>query len=186
MSFCICISKRLGSTAAVPIRAYESRILTCRVTPPAPNPGSRLNAGRKRLLSTNSKSSPSKSTLAAIEFPRKISKGWSSFQVFSLVAATGALGYWIATNQAIKQNLLAREYSNPMKFLEPKYASIQAMELVSKVIPDPIVSLLLKHRRPSVRFVKSRMIMIPYQLIRKTLGLMDTRNGHQLISRVFR
>jgi len=62
---------------------------------------------------------------------------WTTFHSLALVAAIaiGALGgrsaESFAVNQTKKQILKDREYSNPSKFSEPKYANFKAMEVVS-------------------------------------------------------
>lgn len=54
--------------------------------------------------------------------------GWKGLSVLGLMAATG-----VATGLAVsfKNGRKVRDYSDPQKFLEPKYATLQDMEAVS-------------------------------------------------------
>jgi hypothetical protein len=64
--------------------------------------------------------------------------GWPTIHVIGAVASTSVLAYVIATSQATSKKLKEKDYSNPLKFVEPKYASIKAMETVSSSIRQPI------------------------------------------------
>jgi D-lactate dehydrogenase (cytochrome) len=59
--------------------------------------------------------------------------GWTTLRVWGFAAATGILTYSFASKQAGEKKLKAKEYSNPSKFSEPKYANIKSMEAVSIV-----------------------------------------------------
>jgi D-lactate dehydrogenase (cytochrome) len=47
-----------------------------------------------------------------------------------LTAASGGLAYAVATLKE-KNRQVNKDYSDPLKFVEPKYASVKDMELVS-------------------------------------------------------
>jgi D-lactate dehydrogenase (cytochrome) len=57
--------------------------------------------------------------------------GWNTFSVVTLVAATAALAHGFATYQANAKAARERNYSNPDKFVQPKYANVGDMEKVS-------------------------------------------------------
>jgi hypothetical protein len=57
-------------------------------------------------------------------------RGWSTWKVFSVAAATGILAHVLATNDAKLLRVKEREYSNPGKFSEPLYANFKDMEAV--------------------------------------------------------
>jgi len=61
-------------------------------------------------------------------------KGWSTWKVFSLAAATGVLAHVLATKDAKIRRVKEREYSNPGKFSEPQYANFKDMEAAIKEI----------------------------------------------------
>ena len=60
-------------------------------------------------------------------------KGWATWKVLSLTAATGILAHVLAANEGNSRRVKDREYSSPGKFLEPQYAGIEDMEAVSSV-----------------------------------------------------
>lgn len=80
----------------------------------------------------------SNSTPARVKFSGEKEKakarGWSTWAVFGLAAATGLLAHALATNDAKSRRVKDRQYSNLGKFLEPQYANFMDMEAAIKEI----------------------------------------------------
>jgi hypothetical protein len=62
--------------------------------------------------------------------PKPAQARWGTGRVLLLTAASGGLAYAVATLKE-KNRKVNRDYSDPLKFVEPKYASVKDMELVS-------------------------------------------------------
>jgi len=58
-------------------------------------------------------------------------RGWSTWKVVTIAAATGVLAHVLARSDAEIRRVKEREYSSPGKFSGPKYASLVDMEAVS-------------------------------------------------------
>jgi hypothetical protein len=62
---------------------------------------------------------------------KRVLKGWTTFSVLGLMAATAFGAHGFAKYQADATALRIRDYSSPEKWVEPKYASLTDMEAVS-------------------------------------------------------
>jgi hypothetical protein len=62
---------------------------------------------------------------------KRTSKGWTTFSVLSLMAATAFGAHGFAKYQAEARERRMRDYSSPEKWVDPKYASRKDMEDVS-------------------------------------------------------
>jgi hypothetical protein len=69
-------------------------------------------------------------------------RGWTSLSVLSLMIATGVCTTAFARYQAEGTRVKQKEYSNPDKWNQPKYASIKDMEAVSDPDLNPKFTLL--------------------------------------------
>jgi hypothetical protein len=67
---------------------------------------------------------------------------WTSLSVLSLMIATGVCATTFARYQAEGKRVKQREYSNPDKWNQPRYASIKDMETVSNADFDTEFTLL--------------------------------------------
>jgi len=54
--------------------------------------------------------------------------------VLGFAATAGVLGSVFATNRAAQLKAMERNYSNPSKFIEPKFANLSDMETVCMLI----------------------------------------------------
>jgi len=117
------------STSVKTLPKAKARILASRRTSMTPlwakntTPKARWNSSRA--------GNPSGKVEASVG--KRVSKGWTTFSVLGLMAATGFGAHGFAKYQAEGRELRMRDYSSPEKWLEPKYASRKDMEDVSSL-----------------------------------------------------
>lgn len=143
MSFCISgrvwLRVQVAKTTAISNRGFVSHI-----TPPSTTRPLRINSSvatpKYRWSSSNSaKSTNSADPNALPEKPLRLSTGWILLQALSLAAATGALGYWFASQQGENE-----------KFIKPQYANFAAMENVSTMTFTLVCVYLILHIKRTI------------------------------------
>ena len=118
------------------VRMRSAKLLAAGARPAG---GRFLASGRPSSSSVSTRSSTPKcrwnsstaQNVTATVKPRD--KGWPTSRVLAAVFGTSILVYQFATRKADGLNMKRREYSNPEKFKEPKYATLKDMEAVSDV-----------------------------------------------------
>jgi len=124
MSLCIIKSaQKVGNSLASRTSTSGARIPPWTTT-------RNFTAARCRWNSSNSAAGGARIPLLRSRTKTKTG-GWATWKVLSLATATGILAHVLATNDAKSRRAKDREYSNPGKFLEPQYATIQDMETVT-------------------------------------------------------
>ena len=112
----------------------------------APNAGRFLASRRGMLNSPRMKNTTWAKRWHSSEVPNSIGgrvkasaergRGWATIHVLGLVVSTSIVAYVLA----ISRSPTSKGYSNPPKFVEPKYASIRDMKTVSSNIGKPVVT----------------------------------------------
>jgi hypothetical protein len=168
----LCMSSAQKGPRAASLRHLASRTSS---TPP-------WTTNSKFSIATRCRWNSSNSAPKRIRIEDSRSKGgWATWKVFGLAAVTGILAHVLATNAAKERTLKDREYSNPGKFVEPKYASVQEMEAVSLLsLPKPLF--IQEHElkvqpRQSRKSAKQQETKTPSPSTPKTSKPMATPNG---------
>ncbi|KAM3068169.1 D-lactate ferricytochrome c oxidoreductase [Clarireedia jacksonii] len=92
-----------------------------------------ISSPRSRWQSTHSASAERPAQVPHGHGFKPTQSGWGTGRVLLLTAASGGLAYAVATLKE-KNRQANRDYSDPSKFVQPKYASVKDMELALQEI----------------------------------------------------
>jgi hypothetical protein len=116
------------STSAKCFPRAQARFLASRRTSTTSQPWATHTTPKARWNSSRAGNSGGKVEAGV---GKRASKGWTTFSVLSLMAATAFGAHGFAKYQAEAREARMRDYSSPEKWVEPNYASRKDMEDVS-------------------------------------------------------